>query len=145
MSSLKVPRGLGRFPTYGCLLKIMVPPNHPFVHRVFHYIFSPSILVGFPPIFGNIHILNVFFVGKVGGEIRILAKLTGPNWTKGGAILFVSYMEKKNINLNGAVLRYKGRFQRFTKVCSFGKTYTFVHHMSLLVESPTPCFFMDGK
>ena len=27
------------------------PPNHPFVHRVSHY--KPSILGGFPPIFGN--------------------------------------------------------------------------------------------
>ena len=37
--------------------KIMVPPNHPFVHRVFHYFhrISPSILGGFTPrIFGNI-------------------------------------------------------------------------------------------
>ena len=30
------------------------PPNHPFVHRVFHY--KPSILGCFPPIFGNTHI-----------------------------------------------------------------------------------------
>ena len=32
------------------------PPNHPFVHRVFHY--KPSILGGFPPIFGNTHKLT---------------------------------------------------------------------------------------
>ena len=31
-----------------------LPPNHPFVHRVFHY--KPSILGGFTPIFGNAHI-----------------------------------------------------------------------------------------
>ncbi len=30
------------------------PPNHPFVHRVFHY--KPSILGGFPTIFGNTYI-----------------------------------------------------------------------------------------
>ena len=31
------------------------PPNHPFVHRVFHYFHHP--FWGFPPIFGNIHII----------------------------------------------------------------------------------------
>ncbi len=34
--------------------KLMVPPNHPFVHRVFHY--KPSILG--TPIFGNINIFS---------------------------------------------------------------------------------------
>ena len=41
--------------------KIMVPenpPNHPFVHRVFHY--KPSILEENPPIFGNIQISFLF-------------------------------------------------------------------------------------
>ena len=32
------------------------PPNHPLKNRVFHY--KPSILGGFPPIFGNTHIGN---------------------------------------------------------------------------------------
>ncbi len=36
--------------------KIMVPPNHPFVHRVFHY--NPSILF-FSPICGYIHIFTL--------------------------------------------------------------------------------------
>ena len=34
--------------------KIMVSPDHPFVHRVFHY--KQSILGENHPIFGNIHI-----------------------------------------------------------------------------------------
>ena len=34
--------------------KIMVPPNHPFVHGVFHYFHLP--FWGPTPIFGNIHV-----------------------------------------------------------------------------------------
>ena len=36
--------------------KIVVPPNNPFVHRVFHYFHHPFWGI---PIFGNIHILGV--------------------------------------------------------------------------------------
>ena len=41
--------------------KIMVPPNHPFVHRVFHYFHHP--FWGPTPIFGNSHtvIISNFF------------------------------------------------------------------------------------
>ena len=35
----------------------IVPKNHPFLHRVFHY--KPSILGVFPLFFGNIHILSI--------------------------------------------------------------------------------------
>ena len=44
----------GNNSVFGCFRKIMVPPNHPWINRVFHY--KPSILGGFPPIFGNTHI-----------------------------------------------------------------------------------------
>ena len=37
----------------------MVPPNHPFVHRVFHYFHHP--FWGFPPIFGNTHFISSIF------------------------------------------------------------------------------------
>ena len=40
----------------GSFQKLRVPPNHPFVQRVFHY--KPSILRGFPPIFGSTPISN---------------------------------------------------------------------------------------
>ncbi len=47
-----------RFPTSTLSIwvfpKILVPPNHPFVHSVFHY--KPSFFWGKNPIFGNIHI-----------------------------------------------------------------------------------------
>ena len=45
--------------------KIMVPPNHPFVHRVFHYFHHP--FWGPTPIFGNTHIVMVFLLGKKNG------------------------------------------------------------------------------
>ena len=45
---------LAKRPTFKMFPKIMVPPNHPFVHRVYHY--KPSIL-GYP-FFGNTHIFS---------------------------------------------------------------------------------------
>ena len=39
--------------------KIVVPPNHPFVNRVFHY--KPSILGVKSPIFGNTHIYIFYY------------------------------------------------------------------------------------
>ncbi len=47
-----------RVTRYGCFQKDGKPPNHPFVHRVFHE-FSPSILgVLPPPIFGSTSIYS---------------------------------------------------------------------------------------
>ena len=47
---------------YGCQPKnrVFYPPNHPFVHRVFHYFHHPF---GGTPIFGNIHM--VFGIGII--------------------------------------------------------------------------------
>ena len=41
------------FPAIWVFPKIMVPPNHPFVHRDFHYFHHPFWGVFPPPMFGS--------------------------------------------------------------------------------------------
>ena len=47
--------GVKKVRVYGCFQKIWLPPNHPFVHRVFHYFHHPFWGLK-TPIFGNTHI-----------------------------------------------------------------------------------------
>ena len=60
-----------------------VPPNHPFVHRVFHYFHHP--FLGPSPIFGNIHLCGglVFsltnLLPMVGLNLPVIFRSLGTN------------------------------------------------------------------
>ena len=58
---------------YGCFQKQWYPQIINF-NRVFHY--KPSILAGFPPIFGNIHIAEYSWAGIPGSGPRGFLELT---------------------------------------------------------------------
>ena len=58
--------------------KIMVPRNHPFVHRVFHEINHPF---WDTPIFGNTHISNSSFFFMIMGDFP----LNHNYWRKGSS------------------------------------------------------------
>ena len=55
--------------------KIMIPPNHPFVHRVFHYFHHPFWGVK-SPIFGKIHICT--YTLRLGVKFQTQLEDTNP-------------------------------------------------------------------
>ena len=72
---------------WGVEPKIIVPPNHPFVHRVFHYFHHPFWGVN-TPIFGNTRIIS--------GEIIAASHDLGPQevaFSKGNG---TPYFKKKS-------------------------------------------------